>query len=96
MSYSFIARMKIKPEKEAEFVALCQEMEEVVRRHEPHILGYKFYRLAEPGGFAVYESFAEEKDSLAHQTHPQVAPIIEKMIPCMEDGYAREYLLPLS
>jgi len=83
MSYCFLSRMKIKPDKDAEFVELCLEMERRVAQHEPHEI-------------AVFEEFNSEAESAAHNLHPAIAPIIAKMLPCMEDGYAREYLLPLK
>jgi quinol monooxygenase YgiN len=96
MSYCFLSRMKIKPDKDAAFVELCIEMERQVALHEPHVLAYKFYRLAGPHEIAVFEEFNSEAESTAHNTHPAIAPIIAKMLPCMEDGYVREYLLPLK
>jgi (4S)-4-hydroxy-5-phosphonooxypentane-2,3-dione isomerase len=95
MSVSFLARFKIKPELEAAFVALIPPMEANAKL-EPATLAYKFYRLKEPHWFAVFESFVDEDGDKAHQSNPANADIIEKMIECMDGGYAREYLYELD
>jgi autoinducer 2-degrading protein len=58
-------------------------------------LAYKFYRLAEPRAFAVFESFVDEAADQTHQANPASADIITRMIECIEGTYTREYLLPL-
>jgi autoinducer 2-degrading protein len=94
MAYSFLSRFRIKGSHEAEFVALAREMEEAVTV-EPGTLAFKFYRLAEPGMFAVYESFMDEAADQAHQQAPHAQPIIAKMLACMDGSYTRELLLDL-
>ncbi|KLI62884.1 putative quinol monooxygenase [Aurantiacibacter marinus] len=91
MPTTFLSRFKIKPEKDAEFVSLIGAMEDNASR-EPDTLQYKFYRLAEPHAYAVYESFTNEAADTAHQQNPESADVIAKMIDCIDGTYHREYL----
>lgn len=91
MSMTFLARFQIKPDKIAEFAALTRDAERVAEQ-EADTLAYKFYRLDEPGAYAVFECFTGPAADEAHQANPANVPIIEKMIACMEGTYVREYL----
>ena len=92
MAMTFLARFKVKPEKDATFVQLIARAEAVAAQ-EPDTLAYKFYRLSEPHSFAVFESFTGPEADEAHQKNPAAAPIIAEMIDCMDGSYVREYLL---
>ena len=59
MPYSFLSRFRIKPQRDAEFVDLIAEMEGHAAA-EADTLAYKFYRLDQDGGYAVFESFTDE------------------------------------
>lgn len=91
MPTTFLSRFKIKPGTEDEFIELIDAMEANAAK-EPDTLEYKFYRLEEPNAFAVYESFTDEDADKAHQENPESAPIIAKMIECIDGTYHREYL----
>ena len=91
MPTTFLSRFNIKPGKEAEFIELIDAMEAIAAA-EADTLQYKFYRLEDPGAFAVFESFTDESADLAHQQNPQSAPIIARMIDCIDGTYHREYL----
>lgn len=95
MAFSFLARFRIRPEKESEFVDLTRQME-ALAPSEPGTLAYKFYRLAEPGMFAVYESFTDADADRAHIDYPHNKPLIERMLACMDGSYARELLLDVD
>lgn len=95
MPLTFLARFKVRPEKDAEFVELIRAAEAVAAT-EPDTLQYKFYRLSDEHGFAVFESFTGPNGDEAHQANPENVPIITKMIECMEGTYAREYLLDVE
>lgn len=95
MAFSFLARFRIRPEAEARFIALARQME-ALAPGEPGTLAYRFFRLAEPGMFAVYESFTDAAADAAHIAYPHNAPLIAEMIGCMDGGYAREMLLDLD
>ena len=94
MSWTFLSRFNIKADHEAEFLTLIPPMEANAAA-EPGTLAYKFYRLAEPRAFAVFESFVDEAADQTHQANPASADIITRMIEYIEGTYTREYLLPL-
>jgi (4S)-4-hydroxy-5-phosphonooxypentane-2,3-dione isomerase len=95
MAYSFLSRFRIKPEAETDFIALAKAMEGLVHL-EPGTLAFKFFRLEEPGMFAVYESFVDEAADKAHMETAHGKPLIEKMIACMDGSYSREMLYDLD
>ncbi len=95
VAFSFLSRFRIKPDRETEFVALARQMEGLVDR-EPGTLAFKFFRLAEPGMFAVYESFVDEAADKAHMETDHGKPIIAKMLECMDGSYSREILYDLD
>lgn len=91
MPCTFVARFRIKPEKEADFLALVPRIE-AISKTEPDTLAYKFYRLDEPHMFAVLESFTSEAGDIAHQQNPENVALIDDIIACMHGTYTREYL----
>lgn len=95
MPFSFISRFRILPDREAEFISLARRMEELAK-DEPGTLQYKFFRLAEPGMFAVHESFIDEAADKAHIEYPHNQSLIERMIACMDGSYEREILYDLE
>lgn len=95
MSWTFLSRFNVKPERETEFLTLIPLMERNAA-DEPGTLEYKFYRLDAPHAFAVFESFVDEAADQAHQANPASTDIIAKMIECIDGTYTREYLRPLA
>lgn len=91
MAFTFLSRFRVKPENDSEFVTLIPQMEANAAA-EPATLAYKFYRLDEPNMFAVFESFADAEGDKAHQANPASAPIIARMIECIDGNYVREFL----
>ncbi len=96
MAHTFIARFKIFPEKEAQFLAACERMEKAVAANEPDALGYKFYRLREPNMFAAFEAFTDEAADEAHQNSDHFKEIAPTLIECIDGGWEREFLDPLK
>ena len=47
MAFTFIARMKIFPEKKDQFIKACEKLEKAVEENEEGCLYYKFYKLRE-------------------------------------------------
>lgn len=94
MTMTFVARFKVKAEKDAEFVKLIA-MAEKNAAEEPDTLAYKFYRQDAPHSFAVFESFTDAAADKKHQENPKSQPVIAKMLECMDGTYTREYLLPV-
>jgi (4S)-4-hydroxy-5-phosphonooxypentane-2,3-dione isomerase len=95
MAYSFLSRFKIRDDKEAEFIELARKMQ-VQAQDEPGTLHFQFFRLDDPGMFAVFESFADEAADKAHMEYPQNKPLIDGMIACMDGSYERELLFDLA
>jgi autoinducer 2-degrading protein len=95
MAFSFLSRFRIREDREDEFIALAREME-VLSVEEPGTLAYKFFRLAEPGMFAVHESFVDEAADQAHMEYEHNKPLIEKIVGCMDGHYERELLFDLA
>lgn len=96
MAHTFIARMKIFPEKTADFIEACQKMEKAVEENEADALIYRFYKLREPNGFAVIESFRTQAADEAHQQSAHFKEIAPTLIECIDGGWEREYLDPLA
>ena len=91
MAFTFLSRFRVKPERDAEFVGLIPQMEANAAA-EPATLGYKFYRLDEPNMYGVFESFVDADGDRAHQANSASAPIIARMIECIDGNYVREML----
>ncbi|WP_425407889.1 putative quinol monooxygenase [Hyphococcus sp.] len=96
MAHTFVARMKVFPEKQAQFIDACERMEKAVKENEPDALIYQFFRLREPNAFAVIESFKTEAADEAHQQSAHFKEIAPSMIECIDGGWEREYLDPLK
>lgn len=95
MAFSFLSRFSIREDRQDEFIALAREMEQLSKQ-EPGTLAYQFFRLGEPGKFAVYESFVDEAADQQHMDYDHNKPLIEKIIGCMEGTYERELLFDLA
>ena len=96
MAYTFIARMKIHPDKETDFIAAAHRMEDAVKQNEPGALIYKFFRLEEDYHYAVIESFVDEAADQAHQQYDHFKEIAPVMIDCIDGGWTREYLYTIE
>ena len=94
---TFLARMKVKREKEEEFIRLAKALTREVHEKEPQTIGYAFFKLRdEPLGYAVYEQFANESAEEAHLNTPHFKRIAPDLIECLDGTYVREYLDPLD
>ena len=94
---TFLARMKVKPEKEREFVRLAKALIVEVHEKEPQTIAYAFFKLRdEPLGYAVFEQFANEAAEESHQNTPHFKRIAPDLIECLDGTYVREYLDPLE
>lgn len=94
---TFLARMKIKEGKEADFIRLAQALTEKVHASEPETTAYQFFKLRdEPRSYAVYEQFLNEEAEQAHLNTPHFAEIGPELIECIDGTYVREYLDPLE
>ena len=94
---TFLAKMKVKEGREADFVRLAKALTEQVQANEPETLAYEFYRLRdEERGYAVYEKFTSEEAEQAHQNTPYFAELAPDLIDCLDGTYVRTYLDPLD
>lgn len=92
---TFIARMTVKPGRDAEFIGHCQELERHVRAHEPEVLAYEFFKLREPNRYAVLESFKDEASEQRHMSSAKLAELAPKIAACLEGTWVREFFDPL-
>lgn len=96
VSYTFIARFKVHPDKESAFNDAASKLEAAVADKEPGAIYYKFYKLREPNAYAVFESFVDEAADAAHQQSDHFKAIAPALIECIDGGWEREYLDPLG
>jgi len=94
---TFLARMKIKEGKEADFIRLAKALTEKVHENEPETTAYQFFKLRdEPLGYAVYEQFFNEEAEEAHRNTAHFNQIAPDLIDCIDGTYVREFLDPLE
>ena len=96
--HTFIGRMKVKAEKEQEFIRLAKQLTEATLKHESDtVLAYEFFKLKdEELGYAVFESFVSEAADEAHQQTAHFLEIAPALIECLDGTYVREYFEHLS
>ena len=92
---TFIARMTVKPGREAEFVGYCKELEQYVRTSEQDVLIYEFFKLREPNRYAVLESFPDATSEQRHMSSAKLADVGPKLAACVDGTWVREYLDPV-
>ena len=95
MAFTFIARMKILPEKKDQFIMACEKLEKAVQENEKGCLYYKFYKLREENAYAVIESFETEEMDEEHQQTQHFKDIVPDLLECLDGTYTREFLDPL-
>jgi len=83
----FIARLKVKPGREADFERLQQELSELTHQHEPDTLSYDVIRHRTESG--VYVVYARFKDEAAFQQH-QTTSFHERLVPPIVETLAGE------
>jgi len=88
---TFIARMTVKPGRDAEFVGYCKELERYVRDHEPEVLAYEFFKLREPNRYAILESFRDQQSEDRHLASAKLAEVAPKLSACLDGTWVREY-----
>lgn len=94
---SFLSRMKVHADKEAQFIEVCTRLTEKVLAHEPECLYFRFYKQRdEPLGYAVFESFLTEEAEHAHQQTDYFLEVVPAIMECIDGEYVREYLDPFA
>ena len=81
MAFTFIARMKILPEKRDQFITACEKLENAVKENE--------------NAYAVIESFESEEMDEEHQQTQHFKDIVPELLECLDGTYTREFLDPL-
>jgi quinol monooxygenase YgiN len=90
---TFLARMKVKEGKEAEFIRLAQALTSKVLTHESGTVAYEFFKLRDvPLGYAVFEQFMSEEDEEAHRNTDYFHKLAPQMLECLDGTYVREFL----
>ena len=92
MAFTFIARMKIFPEKKDQFIKACEKLEKAVEENEEGCLYYKFHKLREENTYAVIESFETEEMDEEHQQTQHFKDIVPDLLECLDGTYTREFL----
>ncbi|MBB4633864.1 putative quinol monooxygenase [Sphingosinicella soli] len=97
MSFTYIARLRIRPEAEAEFLSAIDDMTAATAA-DPSTLDYKvFTRADDPYSYVFYESYVDEAADEHHRTGPTTGPIIARMVACIDDsGFSQEFWNPVS
>ncbi len=88
---TFIARMTVKPDKRAEFIGLCRQLEDYVKANEPDTLWYEFFKLREQNRYAILEGFRDEAAEHRHMNSKLLAETGPKISACLNGTWEREY-----
>ena len=76
-----VATLKVKPDSEAEFETVAQEMVAAVKANEPGCLLYILTRSAEPQTYVILERYADQAASDAHVASAHFREIGPRMGP---------------
>src|SRR3546814_12541307 len=92
MSYTYIARLHIKPEMKANFRQAIADLMEIAR-HDPGTLDYQVFTLADdPYTSLFYESYVDAYAGQRHRTGPLSGPIVARVAECLAHrGFSHEY-----
>lgn len=91
---TFIARMTVKEGRDAEFLALMNELADYVKTHEPGTVQYQMFRLREPQRFAVIEGFADEAAAAVHAASAKLQELVPRISDCLIGSWEIEHLDP--
>ena len=82
---TFLAKIKIRAGKEADFEATAQQMFEATHANEPNCRRYEYWRAREPRTYYCLESFNDYVGFMIHQSSPHhEAPDFGSMIEEMD------------
>lgn len=81
---AFIARLRVKPDKEQEFVELQQELARLTYENEPGTLVYDMIKSRnEPHAYVVMATFRDEDAFEAHQTSSFHDDLVPPILDCL-------------
>ena len=89
---TFVSRMTVKPDKEADFERIVRALTAEVVQNEKQVIYFEFFRLREPRRYAVLESFPDEASEHAHMQSPWLAKVLPDIVACVDGTWEREYL----
>jgi (4S)-4-hydroxy-5-phosphonooxypentane-2,3-dione isomerase len=91
MSFSYIARLRIRPEKEEDFSAAIADMVEAASA-DPGTRDYKVFTSEDRFSYVFYESYVDAEADERHRTGEITGPIIARMLECVdESGFSQEF-----
>ncbi len=94
---TFLARMKVKAEREEEFISLAGKLTERTLANETGVRAYQFYKLRdEERGYAVFEAFVDDAAEEAHRHTDHFNEFAPPLLECLDGTYVREFLDPLA
>ena len=89
-----IFQLHVKEGREREFVDRVNAYAEIVRRTEPGVLYYEYYRLRKPRWYAVVECFADQAAEDAHMASAALAEHAPGIVDCLAEPFIQEHLDP--
>lgn len=95
MAYQYTARLRIKPGTEAAFRTLIDEMI-AAERVNPDCLGYEVFHLEDPLDYVFLETYTDLAADTAHKNSPLTKSLIERMVACVDGGFAVEEWHPVA
>lgn len=96
MAFTYTARLRIRPEKEAAFRAALDDMIAVART-DPGTLDYKVFTLDDPYCYVFYESYVDAAADERHRTDPVSGAIVQRLVDCIDgDGFSQEFWTPVA
>ena len=91
MAFTYTARLRIRPEKEAAFRAAVADMIDAARA-DPGTLDYKVFTLADPYSYVFYESYVDAEADERHRSDPVSGAIVQRLVDCIDDnGFSQEF-----
>lgn len=88
---AFIARLRVKPEKEQEFVDLQQELARLTYEHEPDTLVYDMIKSRdEPHTYVVMATFRDEAAFETHQNSSFHDDLVPPILACLSSDMELE------
>lgn len=97
MSFTYIARLRIRPETQAAFdIAIADMM--VAAQADPGTLDYRVFMMADdPHNYVFFESYVDAEADAKHRADPVSGEIVRRMVACIDDsGFSQEFLTPVA
>ena len=92
---TMIAHITVKPDKEAEWEAICRTLHAATHAEEPGVVRYEYWRGSEPRSYYAILSFVDHRAFIVHQAsdhHEDASPQIRD---CLET-FRLEFVDPVG